>query len=404
MAIVGTLPVQLANGTLADATQVMSDFNYVVTQVNANAAGLLQANNFIGAQTIAGDAIVTVGAAQTITNKTLTSPVITGPLTSGITDLTTTGNTILGSATTNTLNVGSGGLIKDASGNVYVGTTATTGGGSLTIVRANASVDVQIIATVNAVASLAMGFNNSGSVNAYGAPSGAAYVGCSQNFALTFQTGATNRAAIDATGNFIPASNNNYTLGSTAARWSTVYGVAGNFSGAISVGGGLTVTGGATSLTGGDVTGLGIAISRSKPATTNRSFTGATNDPDLVCPLGVGTYAIDCFITLWATGGTSNMANQFNFSGTQTTLTYSATGQISGSAVTGTTSGSGTGYVFGGITTSTGPNSADWARFQGTIVVTVAGSLAFAWAKSSSPGAPSVNVGLGSWLSCTKVA
>jgi hypothetical protein len=36
-------------------------------------------------------------------------------------DLTTTGNTILGDASTDTLNVGNGGLVKDASGNVGVG-------------------------------------------------------------------------------------------------------------------------------------------------------------------------------------------------------------------------------------------------------------------------------------------
>lgn len=38
--IVGTLPVTLANGTTADATQVMSDLNWIVNQVNANAAPL----------------------------------------------------------------------------------------------------------------------------------------------------------------------------------------------------------------------------------------------------------------------------------------------------------------------------------------------------------------------------
>jgi hypothetical protein len=36
MAIIGSLPVILTNGTIADATQVMADFNYIVTQVNAN--------------------------------------------------------------------------------------------------------------------------------------------------------------------------------------------------------------------------------------------------------------------------------------------------------------------------------------------------------------------------------
>lgn len=48
--IVGALPVTLTNGTVADATQVMADLNWLVNQVNANAAplantALLNANN-----------------------------------------------------------------------------------------------------------------------------------------------------------------------------------------------------------------------------------------------------------------------------------------------------------------------------------------------------------------------
>ena len=41
--------------------------------------------------------------------------------------LTTTGNTILGDASTDTLNVGNGGLVKDASGNVGIGTSSPNG-------------------------------------------------------------------------------------------------------------------------------------------------------------------------------------------------------------------------------------------------------------------------------------
>lgn len=40
MAIIGTLPITLTNGSTADATQVMSDFNFIVNQVNANATAL----------------------------------------------------------------------------------------------------------------------------------------------------------------------------------------------------------------------------------------------------------------------------------------------------------------------------------------------------------------------------
>jgi hypothetical protein len=53
------------------------------------------------------------------------SPTITGTLSAA--DLTTTGNTILGNASTDTLNVGNGGLVKDASGNVGIGASNLSG-------------------------------------------------------------------------------------------------------------------------------------------------------------------------------------------------------------------------------------------------------------------------------------
>jgi hypothetical protein len=37
MSIIGTLPDNLVNGTIADASQVMADLNFIVNQVNANA-------------------------------------------------------------------------------------------------------------------------------------------------------------------------------------------------------------------------------------------------------------------------------------------------------------------------------------------------------------------------------
>ena len=61
-------------------------------------------------------------ASQTGTGTTFAmsaSPTFTGTV--GAVDVTTTGNTILGNASTDTLNVGNGGLVKDASGNVGIG-------------------------------------------------------------------------------------------------------------------------------------------------------------------------------------------------------------------------------------------------------------------------------------------
>jgi hypothetical protein len=51
---------------------------------------------------------------------------ISGSGASTLVDLTTSGNTVLGDASTDTLNVGNGGLVKDASGNLLVNTTTNT--------------------------------------------------------------------------------------------------------------------------------------------------------------------------------------------------------------------------------------------------------------------------------------
>ena len=53
----------------------------------------------------------------------ITTPGLTNTGTETLVNLTTTGNTILGNASTDTLNVGNGDLIKDASGNVGIGVT-----------------------------------------------------------------------------------------------------------------------------------------------------------------------------------------------------------------------------------------------------------------------------------------
>jgi hypothetical protein len=106
MSIIGALPINLADGTTADATQVMADFNFIVSAVNANAAALAGGNAFTGPQTIAGDTITTNTAAQTLTNKTLTSPTINNPtiVSPSLSNPLITG-TVSGSATYNTITV-----------------------------------------------------------------------------------------------------------------------------------------------------------------------------------------------------------------------------------------------------------------------------------------------------------
>jgi hypothetical protein len=78
----------------------------------------------------ATDTLVGKATTDTLTNKTLTGAAMNGtlgattPSTGAFTTVSATGNVTLGDASTDTLNVGNGDLIKDASGNVGIGTTS----------------------------------------------------------------------------------------------------------------------------------------------------------------------------------------------------------------------------------------------------------------------------------------
>jgi hypothetical protein len=102
--------------------------------------------------------------------------------------LTTTGNNILGDATTDTLNVGAGGLVKDASGNVGIGTATPVS--KLNIVDASATVNVRL---------------ESGSViGQYFASSagGGVFLDTASSHPLVFRTNSTEQARIDTAGLF----------------------------------------------------------------------------------------------------------------------------------------------------------------------------------------------------------
>ena len=76
-----------------------------------------------GLSLTSGGDLVGTTATQTLTNKTLTSPTITGTGTAAFGNLSYTG-TLTGG--TGVINIGSGQVYKDASGNVAFGTTTTT--------------------------------------------------------------------------------------------------------------------------------------------------------------------------------------------------------------------------------------------------------------------------------------
>ena len=75
------------------------------------------------APTLTANALLHVNAAGTQQTAHASIMVSAAGALAGITDLTTTGNTVLGNASTDTLNVGNGGIFKDTSNNVAIGHT-----------------------------------------------------------------------------------------------------------------------------------------------------------------------------------------------------------------------------------------------------------------------------------------
>lgn len=88
----------------------------------------------------------------------------TTPSTVVATDLTTTGNTILGNASTDTLNVGNGGLVKDASGNVGIGVTPSAWGSTYKAIQLGSTAANYYFNGINAIAN---NFYNDGTNNKY---------------------------------------------------------------------------------------------------------------------------------------------------------------------------------------------------------------------------------------------
>ena len=121
----------------------------------------------------------------------ITTPGLTNTGTETIVNLTTTGNTILGDASTDTLNVGNGGLVKDASGNVGIGTASPSN--KLSLKTTSGGCWLQTEDSVN---------TSGGNVNLFGSlGTGVAAVYTGGANPIAFYTNATERMRIDTSGN-----------------------------------------------------------------------------------------------------------------------------------------------------------------------------------------------------------
>lgn len=121
------------------------------------------------------------------------SPTFTGTVTAAA--VTTTGNTILGNAQADTLNVGNGDIVKDASGNVGLG--GSSAGGALEIIRASGDPYIRI---TNGTVQAYMQASNGSSVVVFGSLS---------NHPVSLFTNSATRLTVTADGRFYGASLHN---------------------------------------------------------------------------------------------------------------------------------------------------------------------------------------------------
>ena len=136
---------------------------------------------------------------------------ISGDGTSTLINLTTSGNTVLGDASTDTLNVGNGGLVKDASGNVGIGTSTLVGYRVAVKQSSNTGLGSVGIASISSTNDTLIGMGYSSATDTCRIL--ASYDSTGAFKPLTFLTSDAERMRIDSSGNV--------GIGTTPSAWFT---------------------------------------------------------------------------------------------------------------------------------------------------------------------------------------
>ena len=193
--LVGTTTVSGATVTGTTANFVSGVFTTVVS--GATVTGTQSSFT-------SGNFVTLSGATATFTSGVIASGTAAAPSLSIVGD----GNTGIYSPGADQVAVatnGTGRLFVDAAGNVGIGASPSgskleVNGGSIGAVNA-AGTDIKLSFDVTGVVGGAIGFNDSGTTNAYGITDNTAYVGIAQSFPLAFSTAGQERLRITSAGN-----------------------------------------------------------------------------------------------------------------------------------------------------------------------------------------------------------
>ena len=157
---------------------------------------------------------------------------------------------------------------------------------------------------------------------------------------------------------------------------------------------------------------LGMSKTARKTVTTARTLnTTATVDPELSIVLPIGTYSIECWVTLWTLNTTTQgLLMGFGSSGGTCTWSNSYHGVINSVGATGfLAEGSEAGNPaltsYGNIRLNTfdTPNGADWLVFHGYVSVTAQTTFGVYWAQNTSSANPT-KVGRDSYMVCVRLS